>query len=732
MEKKLHFEGYARSCLSRYFEKKQINEDYGIEFYEHLLTRILDISSRTLLILLHAFKKEDMLQGSTPEERYDYFDNYSATDEFHDLLNKMYPLLRPRLDKILDNHIINYNSLKDRLESDRAEISYRLGIDLRSIEECRVTYGVSDVHRGAKTVYIVERDNKRIVYKPRSGRTDACWGSFIEWFNSKNPSLSLKTNKILDRGDYCWQEHIDSEPCQSEEEIKHLYHRVGMLSAAAHVFKTEDLHMENIIVSRDFPYIVDLETIFQTDGFQNENVQAKSATGVLNKKIHYSVLSTQLFPIPGKFYDSTADISGITGRGGQVIKNGRLEIINQFTDEVRVARTDGTTADKCNIGKNGDFKVDPKDYVKEITEGFKEGYTLLCDNRNELLSLINVGELFEDISPRYLFRNTNLYAIILEKSKNPEYLKDEQALNRLYGLLFNTNRTDNPENVYRSEAGDLFNDDIPYFYGDIKEKYIYNSKVKACFTLDKTPLEEISRRIGDLNQGDLDFQTDLIIKSMKKHKKTWNELRNKRKQGNGSDICRNNAILTEAAENIGDILIKNAVIHEESSTISWLDIQNAYPAWSIGAQDPFLYSGLAGNAIFFSTLYDATGNMAYKEVLEKILNTISIDTARMKNKNVSAFNGGISLAYLYAFLYNQNKDENMLNKSISLIKGCKKEIIQNKAYDIIDGLSGILAVILGVYELCGNKELEESAIEVGRDIASNIQIKCEAAYWQER
>ncbi len=62
-------------------------------------------------------------------------------------------------------------------------------------------------------------------------------------------------------------------------------------------------------------------------------MEAESATGILNKKVRQSILSTQLFPVHGKFHDSNIDISGITGKCGQVIKNGKVKIVNQFTEK---------------------------------------------------------------------------------------------------------------------------------------------------------------------------------------------------------------------------------------------------------------------------------------------------------------------------------------------------------------------------------------------------------------
>lgn len=726
---KMQFKGYVKTYLENYFNNENLlKQDFCIGFYDYLLSQISSNSIKTILTLFFAFKKDNLLKGNSSEERYDYFDKYSASKEFHDLVNKMYPLLKLRLDKILHNHIKNYGDLKFRVEKDKEEIYKNFGFNIDDLVNCNIICGMSDYHRGLKSIYIIEHEEKRIIYKPRSGKIDKYWEKFIIWFNSKKPLLTLNTIKILDKDEYRWQEYVYSNSCSSKSEIERLYYRIGILSAISYIFKIEDLHMENIIVDGEFPYIVDLEAAFQVEGFQAGDFEIKSATDALNVKVRQSILSTQLFPVSSKFYDSNIDISGITGKGGQIVENGKVKIINQFTDEIEVVREDGITESKNNIGRIIDDFVDPKDYIKYIIDGFKEGYILIENNKEELLELINSGELFYGISPRYLFRNTDLYATILEMSKNPKYLKNISELDRLYHLLFKTTENQRLKKIYQSELEDLFNDDIPYFHGSINNKTIYNSTGDVCFEIERTPLEEVFIRINSLNENDMNIQSDFIIKSMTKQKKTWNLIR-ERKDNNLIYDVSNKDLLIEAAKEIGDILINKSIIHEETGTISWLDIQNTFPTWTIRAQDVSLYSGLAGTAIFFSSLYIETKDIKYLNISQQILETIRVDNERINKMKISAFNGVISVAYLYSFLYNQAKDNSMLQESLKIIERYKDIILNNTSYDIIDGLAGILIVILNIYKLNKDEELKNLSIEIGKDIIKNIKIERGTAYW---
>lgn len=213
--KRFQFEGYIKSYLDKYLEsKKQYKEDLNVEFYNYLLKQILSNSIKTILILFFAFKKETLLKGNSPEERYEYFDNYSSTKEFHDLVNEMYPMLKLRLDRILENHIINYNNLKMRIEKDEKELYNKFGFRIEDIKNCHIKYGLSDYHRDLKSVCVIEINRKKIIYKPRSGKIDICWKNFISWINSKGLSLKLDAIEILDKEEYHWQEYIDNNPCK--------------------------------------------------------------------------------------------------------------------------------------------------------------------------------------------------------------------------------------------------------------------------------------------------------------------------------------------------------------------------------------------------------------------------------------------------------------------------------------------------------------------------------------
>ncbi|WP_312908358.1 hypothetical protein [Tissierella praeacuta] len=69
LSNRIQFEGYIKSYLNNYLERKKNKEDFKIGFYEYLLNQIFNVAGRTILALLYTFKKDNLLQGNTSEER---------------------------------------------------------------------------------------------------------------------------------------------------------------------------------------------------------------------------------------------------------------------------------------------------------------------------------------------------------------------------------------------------------------------------------------------------------------------------------------------------------------------------------------------------------------------------------------------------------------------------------------------------------------------------------------
>lgn len=99
--------------------------------------------------------------------------------------------------------------------------------------------------------------------------------------------------------------------------------------------------------------------------------------------------------------------------------------------------------------------------------------------------MLREGDLFQNIRPRILFRDTEIYVRLLDLSLNSKYLKSKDSRLSLFYELKNNNKSQKHDKVIAFEIDNLLRGDIPYFYGKENSKFIYNSQGNPCFELEK-------------------------------------------------------------------------------------------------------------------------------------------------------------------------------------------------------------------------------------------------------
>ncbi len=92
--------------------------------------------------------------------------------------------------------------------------------------------------------------------------------------------------------DYTVEEYIEATPCENEDQIMRYYERLGQLIAITFLLSGNDFHKENIVANGEFPYLIDLETLFN----QPITIQAKDIFDYNNLRIQDSINRTSFLP----------------------------------------------------------------------------------------------------------------------------------------------------------------------------------------------------------------------------------------------------------------------------------------------------------------------------------------------------------------------------------------------------------------------------------------------------
>lgn len=721
---KIQFHKYVQNYIERLF--KENKKSYIKKYNKYLILYLQEIvykdSVEVLITLMNAMKAENILEGNNKEERYDYFDNYSSNDIFFELLDSFFPTLIPRLNRKLLGIIKNYEIFVSNFYRDFDLICVEFNWLEENIENCEIEFGVSDYHNNFKEVYIISHGHKKIVYKPRSGSNELYWNAIINWVNSKS-NIKLPKLNVCNRETYQWQEFIFEKSCTSNEEIKKLYYRVGMLACLIYTLNATDIHMENMITSGSSPYIVDLETILQVKYNCIKKNAVDTATDILKNSVYNSALSTHFLPIADTYGKTHIDFSGISGTGNQIIKNGGTKVLNPFTDEMSLVKTDLKIESKKNIGKLLDKHIEPRDYTREITLGFSCVYRLILNNHLEFLNLATENEYLKNVKIRHIFRDTEFYGNILNIIKKPKYLSSKDKLLDFLELVKEVEIGQNCKIIYDKEISSLYYGDIPHFYMTPFSGTVYDSDGLTCYEFDEYPINAVRKKAFNMNEEDLEFQLKLINYSLLHFEKPWRSRGDVSIDNVKKVNINDREFLLEEAIKIGDIILDKALICKKTKTINWLDISNVFPCWQIGPQDVGIYSGLSGNALLFLMLHKATKKMKYKNILQKILNTIDLDLLKNSSNPGSAFNGKISVAYLYMLLYRYNFGREYLLKAEDLIRSSMDEILKSDEVDVIEGSSGIMLIIINLFKVTKNNLWRNFAIEIGEKIDSAIEMK---------
>lgn len=680
--------------------------------------RISRIGLKVLITEINMARTGDLLSGENEKERYDSFINDFLQDkEYIQSLFNSYPVMVRLMVETVHSTVDAMFEIVYHYTEDRDQLIELFGEDFNILTS--IELGAGDTHQNGRTVAMLNFNNKgKLVYKPRSLKTDELFNELLTWINKKGFKKPLKNLTVLTRDEYGYQEFITGSECNTSQEVENFYYRQGGYIALFYILNSTDFHHENIIADGEYPIFIDLETLFSnTIEFNNKLTDNKSAFMKLSLDIKDSVFQSLM--LPAKFSDDPLinyDLSGLGVSGELEVEPSAVNALdNIYSDQIKMVKQTVKLQEFNNTPRIKQKKTNASEHVQEIINGFTDMYKLILNNKKEFTLANGPLYAFQETFARQVFRATEAYSRFVSASIHPEYLKngvDRESL--FYYLWHGINLQPKFSRIAKYEVQDLLRTDIPYFTFKVGSTSLFSAdKIEIKDFFDKTSIDIIKEKLDKLSSADHDRQVEFIKLSLSaistNEQQEYIPYGFKEVEKNLLDTknYHKDQFLNEAKK-IGDEIVDRAIVGDDFKDALWfglnLDNNEQFKLSPISID---LYNGSLGIVLFLGILAKETNDEKYKKYAVAGLNYIEEKVTHTKLHSTSAFSGYSSLSYVYAYLGKIWKDQKLIDKSREYITKIDSLLIENETtYDFVGGLSGSLLVLVRLYEKFNFTELK--------------------------
>lgn len=697
---------------------------------DQLISRIWELSYKTLIDELKILKNERLLIGETEETRFTYFhDILLKNDEYIEYLLNDNQELSNTLRIIINRSLKNILTILHRTEAEWNNLLTRFCIN-NDAKLTLIDVGMGDTHQNGKTVCTLHfSDDSRIMYKPRNLEVDQAFQGFLKFLNKKKVS-KFNTVNFFSSGSDGWMEFISQKECTEEKQINEFYKKTGQYLAILYVLNANDIHYENIIAHGENPMLIDLESLFvpkPNHYFEEFDSSFQKAQEFL----HTSVNSIALLPteitrsVNGT--DLYADLGGVSFHKKQISPYKSVILNNKNLESMDFSLKNLELEPKHNNPVLNGTTLEAYDYIQDIQNGFKNMYEWAIENKEELVCKIQ--QLFSGKRIRFINKSTMFYSKLLDMSTYPIFSKSSFYKKLLFHRVgLDGFKSGTP--FLKHEYYDLLNMDVPYFSAITDKKKVYNSNGDDMGDiLDNTPLERCLTKISNLSLTDLSKQLKLIEMSFL----------NKRK---GHEDCTETSFIQvksshlkhtinyhsylKSAKNIGDHLIDEMITVDENAYWIASSLEGEQEnIWSPGLVSLDLYSGNAGISIFLAQLYSYTGEIKYKDAAYKAIEPVRKFIIELEDNSQLPFPLGVfsgTSGYFYAIykisiLLEDTKLKEVFFDNIDKIKSF---VIKDKTFDVIGGVTGTIHMLLNIAANCHDTKNKNHLIHLSIELEKHL------------
>ncbi|MDB9373348.1 type 2 lanthipeptide synthetase LanM family protein [Nodularia sphaerocarpa] len=688
---------------------------------------LLQLLKRTLVLELNVARLQGLLQGDTPQERFENFIQQLRHSDVAFALLEEYPVLARQL--LIHIHHLSSFSLEflTHLCQDWHTLQTTLGSNATSDKLLQLEGNLGDKHRGGRSVLIATFTNGwKVVYKPKSLAIDIHFQELLSWLNQRGDHPTLRTVKVINRGSYGWVEFVKAEDCDTNIEIERFYERQGAYLAILYGLSATDFHFENLIAVGEHPILLDLEALFHPP---RERRDENNTEQLIVNKILQSVLKVGLLPMRLWFNSESEglDISGLGATAGQLSPDPLPYWEGAGTDQMQLKRSRLPLKEGDHRPKLQGKAVRLLDYISSLINGFTAMYGLLLKHRDHLLSDSGPLAAFGEDEVRVIVRPTRFYGMLLYESFHPDVLRNALNRDRLWDKLWSEVKNDfDLVQIILAEREDLEQGDIPAFFTYPGSPDLWSSSGKRIANFfDESTMSSPARRFLQLSDNDLAQQTWYIRASLATTV-TGDELKHASVSrptiSHSSNTVADQSQFLAAALAVGDRLESLAIQGGGDATwvgLALVDQRN----WMLASSGVDLYTGLPGIALFLAYLGAVTHQERYTVLAQAAMKTLRHEVKQVKSaiSSIGAFTGWGGLIYTLTHLGVLWEQPELIAEAEETAALFPSLIEFDQQFDVIGGAAGCIVSLINLHHHAPSLLTLQTAIQCGDWLLAHAQ-----------
>lgn len=647
-----------------------------VHSYIHNTTKNLIYIAKKALIYDYKIRTSATCNTFTSYSRNKFYNFNKYTIFFND-----YPVLARILAEKTMFALENYKIFINAIEINKKALTSNFCLDSGfNLTDINITN--SDSHHGGKSVIIFSLNQTKLVFKFKDLTIGQKLNAFFEEIEKKDPKFSFyKISRIITK-DYSIEEFVEYKECKSKEEAALFYERFGYLIGISYLLCGTDFHLENLIAHGQYPVLIDIETLFQNEAptIDNGSAQYKYMSLVRN-----SILSSSLLP-SNLNVNNYIDVSALSGEE-QIIKSQNKEYIFNCKNDTQMGYANHKMFSAQNIPMYNSEKLSYKDFSHNIEKGFYYFFNFVNHNSQYIQSLIE--RCFSNQLVRILFKSTQRYNDFLEYSHHPSYLTNYLNREKLFFNLWSYPYKD--KRVIKYEISDMYNEDIPIFYGLTDSLALITSNSEKIAVYFQVASLSIAK-----NRCKLFIKKNYFLYS--------NPLKLSLCTYDGANTTiqfhTSNSIFLARAKEIADYIYNKIIWGSAREDIIVTGYcTNTNNEWRKYILSNNLYDGLSGIYILFYMLNLHTPDKRYDELLQVFERMVLKDLMK-SNKHMTQIKHYMSYLYIICCKLEQNNSKKVFDNGVTIFlkiqQAYTKELLPN---DWLFGKSALINICLKFYKI---------------------------------